>query len=96
MPIDFKSCREEIAGALQECCSRWCKREHAESNVLNSLKLNISKFIDGSFSFYCKNIDLLQPKPTFTFRHLTKGVQAFHWRFVLAPADKATNNDVVV
>ena len=38
MSIDFKSCREEIAGALQEFCNRWCKREHAESYALNSLK----------------------------------------------------------
>ena len=36
MPIDFKSCREEIAGALQEFCNRWCKREYVESNALNS------------------------------------------------------------
>ena len=35
MPIDFKSCREEIAGALQKFCNRWCKREHVESNALN-------------------------------------------------------------
>ena len=35
LPIDFKSCREEIAGALQEICNRWCKREHVESNALN-------------------------------------------------------------
>ena len=33
MPIDFKSCREEIAGALQELCNRWCKREHVESKM---------------------------------------------------------------
>ena len=37
MPIDFKTCREEIAGALQEFCNRWCKREHVESNALNIL-----------------------------------------------------------
>ena len=37
MPIDFKSCRDEIAGALQEFCNRWCKREHVESNALNIL-----------------------------------------------------------
>ena len=45
MPIVFKSCREEIAGALQEFCYRWCKREHVESNALNSLKLNILKLL---------------------------------------------------
>ena len=51
MPIDFKSCREEIAGALKEFCNRWCKREQFESNALNSWKLNIFKIIDGRFHF---------------------------------------------
>ena len=32
----------------------------------------------------------------FTFRHLKKGIQEFHRKFVLAPADKAANNVVVV
>ena len=88
MPIDFKSCCEEIAGALQEFCNRWCKREHVESNALNSWKLNIFKIIDGRISFYCNNLDLLLPKHKFTFRHLKKGIQEFHRRFVLVPADK--------
>ena len=56
MPIDFKSCCEEIAGALQEFCNRWCKREHVESNALNSWKLNIFKIIDGRISFYFATI----------------------------------------
>ena len=93
MPIDFKSCREEIAGALQEFCNRWCKREH---KALNSWKLNIFKIIDGRISFYCNNVDLLPPKPSFTFSHLKKGIQEFHRRFVLVSADKAANNVVAV
>ena len=32
----------------------------------------------------------------FTFRNLKKGVQDFHRKFVLAPADKAANSIVVV
>ena len=91
-----QACREEIAGALQEFCNRCCKREHVESNALNSWKLNIFKIIDGRISFYCNNLDLLPPKPKFTFRHLNKGIQEFHRKFVLAPADKAANNVVVV
>ena len=51
MPIDFKSCREEIAGALQEFCNRWCKRKHVESNALNSWKLNILKNFMVEFHF---------------------------------------------
>ena len=96
MTIDFKSCHEEIAGALQEFCDRWCKREHVKSNALNSWKLNIFKIIDGRISFNCENLDLLPPKPKFTLRHLKKGIQEFHRMFVLAPVDKAANNVVVV
>ena len=43
-------------------------------------------------SFYCNNLDPLPPKPKFTL----KGIQEFHRRFVLASADKAANNAVVV
>ena len=96
MPIYFKSCREDIAGASQEFCNHWCKREHVETNALNSCKLNIFKIIDGRISFYCNNLDLLPPNPKFTFRHLKKGIQELHRRFVLAPADKAAKNVLVV
>ena len=82
--------------ALHEFCNRWCKREHVESYALNSWKLNILKIIDGRISFYCNNLELLPAKPKFTFRHLKKVIQEFHRRFVLAPADKAANNVVVV
>ena len=41
LPIDFKSCREEIEGDIQEFCNAWCKREHVESNALTRWKLNI-------------------------------------------------------
>ena len=88
--------RSDQTGVLQEFCNRWCKQEHVESNALNSWKLNIFKIIDSIDSFYCNNLDLLPPKPKFTFRHLKKGIQEFHRRFVLAPADKAANNVVVV
>ena len=93
MPIDFKLCREDIAGALQEFCNRWCKLEHVETNALNSWKLNIFKITDVRISSYCNNLDLLPPKPKFTFRQLKKGIQEFHKRFILAPADKAANNE---
>ena len=53
------------------------------------------KIIDSRISFYWNNLDL-PPKPKFTFRNLKKWVQEFHRKFVLAPADKAANNVVVV
>ena len=95
LPIDFKSCHEEIACAFQEFCNRWY---HVESNVLNIWKLNIFKIIDGRISFYCNNnyLDLLPSTHRISFRHLKKGIHEFHRRFVLVPADKAANNVVVV
>ena len=47
-------------------------------------------------SFYSKNLNLLPPKPKLSFRHLKQGIQQFHEKFVLAPADKASNNAIVV
>ena len=90
LPIDFKSCHEEIAGALQEFCNSWCKHEHVESNALNIWKLNIFKINDGRNSFYCNNLDFLPPKPKFTFRYLKKRIQEFHRRFVLWSFEKCT------
>ena len=48
----------------------------------------------SSVSFQATN--LLPPKPKSTFRHLKHGIQDFHRKYVLVPADKAANNVVVV
>ena len=49
--VYLKSCREEIAEALQEFYNRWSKREYVESNALNSWKLNIFKIMMVEFHF---------------------------------------------
>ena len=43
-----------------------------------------------------KGSNLLPPKPKSSFRHLKQGIQEFHRKYVLVPADKAANNVVVV
>ena len=85
-----------MVSALNDYCIRWCKREHIESNALNNLKLKIFKIIDERVLFYSNNLDLLPPKPKLYFRYLKQGIQEFHRKYVLAPADKAANNVVVV
>ena len=100
--IDFKGnnyqckCRETITSALNDYCTRWCKREHVESNALNNWKLKIFKIIDERVLFYSNNFDSLPPKPKLSFRYLKQGIQEFHRKYVLALADKAANNVVVV
>ena len=46
--------------------------------------------------FYSHNTNLLPPKPKPSFSHLKQGIQEFHRKYVLVPADKDANNIVVV
>ena len=46
--------------------------------------------------FYSNNLALLPPKTKLSFRYLKQGIQKFHRKYVLASADKAANNVVVV
>ena len=94
--IHFNKCREEIAAALNEFGKRWCKREYVEHKTLKEWKLSILKLVNKRISFYSQNTNLLPPKPKTSLRHLTLGIQEFHRKYVLAPADKAANNVIVV
>ena len=96
--IDFNKCREEITAALNEFGNRWCKREYVEHKALDECKLSILKLVNRRISFYSQNtkLNLLPPKPKTGLRHLKLGIQEFYTKYVLAPADKAANNVVVV
>ena len=76
--------------------NRWCKREYVEHKALKGWKLGILKLVNKRISFYSQNTNLLPPKPKTFLRHLKLGIQEFHKKYVLAPADKAANNVVVV
>ena len=89
--INFKKCREEIASALNDFGNRWCKREYVEPDALKEWKVSIFKIVDQRIKFYSQNTNLLPPKPKSTFRHLKQGIQDFHRKYVLVPADKAAN-----
>ena len=64
--------------------------------ALKEWKLSILKLVNKRISFYSQSTKLLPPKPKTSFRHLKLGIQKFHKKYVLAPADKAPNNVVVV
>ena len=59
-------------------------------------KLSIFNIVDKRIKFYSQNTNLLPPKPKSSFRHLKQGIQEFHRKYVLVPADRAANNIVVV
>ena len=52
--------------------------------------------MDQRIKIYSQNTNLLPPKSKSTFRRLKQGIQDFHSKYVLVPADKAANNVVVV
>ena len=52
--------------------------------------------MDKRIKFYSHNTNLQPPKPKSSFRHMKQGIQEFHRKYVLVPADKATKNIVVV
>ena len=59
-------------------------------------KLSIFSIVDKRIKFYSQNTNLLPSKPRSSFRHLKQGIQEFHSKYALVPADKAANNVVVV
>ena len=95
MHIDFQKCREKNAASLNEFCNRWCKREHVECDALKDWKLNIFKIIERRISFYSQNINMLPRKPKISYRYLKSGSEEIQRKYVLVPADKASNNVVV-
>ena len=82
--------------ALNDFGNRWCKRESVECNALKEWKLSIFNIVDKRIKFYSHNTYLLPPKLKSSFRHLKQGIQEFHRKYVLVPADKVANNIVVV
>lgn len=94
--IDFEACRTQIAEALQLFSVKWCRREHTEEGALSNWKKNIFEIIDTRIKFYNSNTHLLPPSPRFTYRHLKNEIKSFHAKFVLVPADKASNNVIII
>ena len=63
---------------------------------MKECKQSIFNIVDKNIKFYSQNTNLLPPKPKSSFRHLKLGIQEFHRKHVLFPADQAANNVVVV
>ena len=84
---DFQKCREKNAASLNKFRNRWCKREHVECDALQDRKLNIFKIIDRRISFYSQNTNMLPRKPKMSYRYLKSGIEEFHRKYVLVPAD---------
>ena len=57
---------------------------------------HFQNIVDKHIEFYSQNPNILSSKPKSSYRHLKQGIQEFHRKYVVVPADKAANNIVVV
>ena len=64
--------------------------------LLLTWKNNFFDIIDKRIAFYNSNENLPPPKPKTTYRYLKKAVQDFHSKYVLIPADKASDNVIII
>ena len=58
--------------------------------------MNIFNIIGRRISFYSQNTNIVPRKPRINYRYLKLGIQEFHRKYVLVPADKAANNVDVI
>ena len=68
--------------------------EYTRNPVISDISYEVDSLLNKPY--FSENTNLLPPKPKSTFRHLKQGIQNFHRKYVLVPADKAANNVVVV
>ena len=94
--LDFNACRIQIAEALQKFSINWCRKENADLIALSEWKKRIFDIIDKRISFYNSNGHLLPHKPKISYRNLKKDFQDLHSKFVFVPADKASNNVIII
>lgn len=94
--VDFDKCREIITEALHTFTLKWCRREHADFTALKDWYEQILDIVDTRITFYKANTHLLPPKPKVSYRYLKKGFQDFHSKYVFVPADKASNNVIII
>ena len=86
-----------IYNAYSMKCFRWTKVKQCLSKKVRRFTYEMS-FTSKSWNITLNsyNLDLPPLKHKISFRHLKQGIQQFHEKFVLAPADKADNNAIVV
>ena len=94
--INFDTCYKEITESLASFCDKWCKRESAEKGALTAWKKAVIEIINIRIKFYKNNPSLLPRKSQININLLKNGIKKLHSKYVLVPADKASNNIIFI
>lgn len=96
LPIDFVSCLEEIKCSLDKFADNWCKREKTQLNALNKWKISVLDKIAKRINFYQSNSRLLPKHNSYTLQDLKTDLSELQKEFIFVPADKASNNIIII
>ena len=94
--IDFVKCLKEIDISLNKFTESWCKRENTDMDALNDWKKFIFDKVKQRIEFYSTNPNLLPPNPTYSLLDLKQDLIELHQKYIFAPADKASNNIIII
>jgi hypothetical protein len=94
--INFDICRQEIAESLASFCDKWCKREKTDRTALSAWKKAVMDIMEIRIKFYDSNPSLLPRKSKTNINRIKNGIKKLHSKYVLVPADKASNNIIII
>lgn len=94
--INFYECKKTIVDALDDYSNKWQKREKVGKGVLSLWKSTILKRVDSKIQFYLSNPSLLPSNNGCQYKGIRSSLNKLHERYVLVPADKASNNIIIV
>ena len=93
--IDWKECHAVIYDALSAYCKKWCKREKADKKSPDAFLNKCKNIMNIRISYFESNSET-NCQTISSFSRIKNKLQKLGTRFVFEPADKATNNVVVV
>lgn len=92
--INWQACQDLIKDAVTTYCSKWCKRESADSHALNQFKNKVFSIVAKRVEHYQKEyVD--NPKKLSVNRIKTK-LKDLGEKYVFVPVDKAANNVSII
>ena len=94
-PINWSKNRKVIFDALDKYAKRWCNREHAENDCLNEWVKEIKNIVNKKIQKFSKRT-FATPKKVLDDPDVKLYLESFQKKYVLVPADKASNNIIIV
>jgi len=94
-PINWSKNKSIIFKAIEKYANKWCKLEKADSCALDEWLNSIKDIVNSKIKRLSKR-PYIQPHKILEDTSVQQYLSTFKERFVLVPADKASNNIIIV